>query len=67
MNQEKNLMFNPLLSAGKTSEGCFEIEYSEEMQSVDLQQEGDGLVADPDKDRERDTGQKTFQQLELKI
>jgi DNA modification methylase len=67
MNQEKNLMFNPLLSAGKTSEGCFEIEYSEEMQSVDLQQEGDGRVADPDKDRERDTGQKTFQQLELKI
>jgi len=72
MNQEKNLMFNPLLSAGKISEGCFGIEYSEETQSGNLQQEDDvrGKSRDTDQDvegRDRDTGQKTFQQLELKI
>ncbi len=67
MNQEKNLMFNPLLSAGKTSAGCFEIEYSEETQSGNLQQEDSCRDFDQDTDRDRDTGQKTFQQMELKI
>jgi hypothetical protein len=71
MNQEKNLMFNPLLSAGKTAADCFEIQYSEEAQSGNLQQE-DGVIAinrdaAPDTDRDQDTGKKAFQQLELKI
>jgi DNA modification methylase len=67
MNQEKNLMFNPLLSAGKTAAGCFEIKYSEEAQPGNLQQEDSVRGADQDTDRNRDIGQKTFQQLELKI
>ncbi len=57
MNQEKNLMFNPLQSAGKKATDCFEIEYSKDAQC------GNSLQVDvaPDK------AQKNFQQLELKI
>ncbi|MBC2715753.1 MAG: site-specific DNA-methyltransferase [Desulfobacteraceae bacterium] len=57
MNQEKNLMFNPLQSAGKTGEGCFEIKYSEETEIKKSQQ--------PEYSDE--SGKKRFQQLELKI
>jgi len=57
MNQEKNLMFNPLQSADKTGAGCFEIAYSEETEIKNFQQ-----TKNVDK-----SGKKSFQQLELKM
>ncbi|MDA3897492.1 MAG: site-specific DNA-methyltransferase [Desulfobacteraceae bacterium] len=57
MNQEKNLMFNPLQSAKKTEAGCFEIEYSEDPEVKNIHPQEFPV----------ESGKKNYQQLELKM
>ncbi len=57
MNQEKNLMFNPLKSAEKTGAGRFEIGYSEDPEIKNIQQQEYPV----------EKGKKNYQQLELKM
>ncbi len=63
MNQEKNLMFNPLQSAQKTGAGCFEVEYSENAQVSHLKPTDELKPTDD----AGGPGRKNFKQLELKI
>jgi len=57
MNQEKNLMFNPLQSAKKREAGCFEIEYSEDPEVKNIHPQEFPV----------ESGKKNYQQLELKM